>query len=116
KPLFRGHRMLAEQRFHPEGELEIGRDPLNKYPTQLIRRYEVNFLPKRDANGNLQPVSVRQMKAEMIGKLVTIKGIVTRTTEVKPMITVATYTCDQCGSETYQPISGPSFTPLEKCE
>jgi len=110
------HRMLAEQRFHPEGEQEIGRDPSNKYPTQLMRRYEVYFQSKRDENGNVSPISVRQVKAGMIGKLVTIKGIVTRTTEVKPMITVATYTCDQCGSESYQPISGPSFTPLEKCE
>lgn len=28
----------------------------------------------------------------------------TRCTEVKPMMQVATYTCDQCGAETYQPV------------
>ncbi len=39
------------------------------------------------------------------GKLVTVRGIVTRCTEVKPMMQVATYTCDQCGAETYQPVS-----------
>lgn len=39
-----------------------------------------------------------------IGKLVTVRGIVTRCTEVKPMMQVATYTCDQCGAETYQPV------------
>ena len=33
-----------------------------------------------------------------------LQGIVTRATEVKPMMQVATYTCDQCGSETYQPV------------
>lgn len=110
------HRMLAEQRFHPEGEGETGRDPSNKYPAQLMRRYEVYFTPMRDVEtGIIKAISVRAVKAGMIGKLVTIKGIVTRTTEVKPMITVATYTCDQCGSETYQPVNGPSFTPLEKC-
>lgn len=38
------------------------------------------------------------------GKLVSVRGIVTRCTEVKPMMQVATYTCDQCGSETYQPV------------
>ncbi len=38
------------------------------------------------------------------GKLVTVRGIVTRCTEVKPMMQVATYTCDQCGAETYQPV------------
>ena len=50
-------------------------------------------------------VPIREVKAECIGKLVKMKGIVTRATEVKPMMQVATYTCDQCGSETYQPVS-----------
>ena len=53
-------------------------------------------------------VPVRDVKADCIGKLVKMKGIVTRATEVKPMMTVATYTCDQCGSETYQPVSNVS--------
>ena len=50
-------------------------------------------------------LSVRDVKADRIGKLVNVRGIVTRCTEVKPMMTVATYTCDQCGAETYQPVS-----------
>ena len=41
-----------------------------------------------------------------------MKGIVTRATEVKPMMQVATYTCDQCGSETYQPVSYCSNSSL----
>jgi len=44
------------------------------------------------------------VKANHIGKLISVKGVVTRATEVKPMISVATYTCDICGSETYQPV------------
>jgi len=48
---------------------------------------------------------VRDVKADCIGKLVTVRGIVTRVTEVKPMMVVATYSCDQCGAETYQPVS-----------
>lgn len=49
--------------------------------------------------------SVRDIRADKIGKLVTVRGIVTKTTEVKPMIVVATYTCDECGSEVSQPVS-----------
>lgn len=60
-------------------------------------------------------VAIRDVKAEHIGQLVTVKGIVTRCTEVKPLISVATYTCDQCGAETYQPINGLSFMPLIMC-
>lgn len=58
---------------------------------------------------------IREVKAEHVGKLVTVRGIVTRCTEVKPMMSVATYTCDQCGAETYQPISGLSFMPVLMC-
>ena len=60
-------------------------------------------------------LSVRQVKANQIGKLISVKGVVTRATEVKPMISVATYTCDICGSETYQPIASPTFMPLVMC-
>lgn len=63
----------------------------------------------------MKSVSVRQIKARSIGKLINVKGVVTRVTEVKPMLQVATYTCDRCGAETYQPIGGPTFMPLEMC-
>ena len=42
-------------------------------------------------------------------------GIITRATEVKPMMQVATYTCDQCGAETYQTITSTAFMPLLMC-
>ena len=32
------------------------------------------------------------------------------------MMRVATYTCDQCGVETYQPVNGTSFMPLLRSE
>ena len=53
---------------------------------------------------NEKHLAIREVKAESIGKLVSVKGIVTRATEVKPMMVVATYTCDTCGNETYQPV------------
>lgn len=31
------------------------------------------------------------------------------------MISVATYTCDQCGAETYQPVTSLSFMPVTLC-
>lgn len=51
-----------------------------------------------------KPKVVRDVRADCIGQLVMVRGIVTRATEVKPMMAVATYTCDQCGAETYQPV------------
>ncbi|RXN22210.1 DNA replication licensing factor MCM7 [Labeo rohita] len=87
------------------------RDARNQYPSELMRRFEVYFRPP----STLKPKVVRDVKADSIGQLVTVRGIVTRATEVKPMMAVATYTCDQCGAETYQPIASPSFTPLIMC-
>lgn len=61
-------------------------------------------------------VSIREVKADSIGKLVSVRGIVTRCTEVKPMMTVATYTCDRCGAETYQPVNSLTFMPVADCQ
>ena len=44
------------------------------------------------------------------------QGIVTRVTEVKPKLVVATYSCDQCGYETFQEVLSRSFTPLAQCQ
>lgn len=57
---------------------------------------------------------IRDVKAVNIGKLVSIRGVVTRATEVKPMMCVATYTCDTCSAETYQPVS--QLSPSQLCQ
>ncbi|KAJ7973053.1 DNA replication licensing factor MCM7 [Quillaja saponaria] len=40
--------------------------------------------------------------ASYIGKLVRISGIELRCSDVKPLMQVAVYTCEDCGSEIYQ--------------
>ncbi|XP_067014629.2 DNA replication licensing factor Mcm7 [Anabrus simplex] len=102
------HRTALEQRLRQPGE---HRDPHNKYPPELMRRFEVYF---KDLSLS-KPVPIRDVKAEHIGHLVTVRGIVTRCTEVKPLMCVATYSCDQCGAETYQPVAALSFMPLVLC-
>lgn len=82
----------------------------NMYPADLIRRYEVAFKP-----ATLRPIAIRDVNAACIGKLVTIRGIVTRATDVKPKVTIVCYTCDQCMCETFQPVKGSEFTPLFGC-
>jgi len=62
------------------------------------------------ASGHQKHIAIRDVKANSIGRLVCVKGIVTRATEVKPLLQVATYTCDQCGAETYQPVCCSSFS------
>ncbi|XP_077326711.1 DNA replication licensing factor MCM7 [Lithobates pipiens] len=102
------HRLMMEQRGRDPSEI---RDPHNQYPPELMRRFELYFKAPTSSKARV----VRDVKADSIGKLVSVRGIVTRVTEVKPMMVVATYTCDQCGAETYQPIQSPTFMPLIMC-
>ncbi|XP_077589755.1 DNA replication licensing factor MCM7 [Stigmatopora nigra] len=102
------HRLMMEQRSRDPADT---RDARNQYPAELMRRFELYFKPSSTA----KPKTIREVRADSIGQLVSVRGIVTRATEVKPMMAVATYTCDQCGAETYQPIQSSTFMPLIMC-
>ncbi|KAK6052447.1 MCM2/3/5 family protein [Cooperia oncophora] len=107
------------QRVHMDDQSKIAegflggsvQEARKKYPPQLLRRFEVSF-KNRDT---MKPVAVRDIKANCVGKLVTVTGIVIRATEVKPVVEVMTYACDTCGAEVYQPVNGPKFKPAKNC-
>ncbi|TDG53061.1 hypothetical protein AWZ03_000604 [Drosophila navojoa] len=102
------HRLMMDARTRNPMEQ---RDERNAFPAELMKRFEVGFKPLSTEKA----LSIREVKAQQIGKLVTVRGIVTRCTEVKPMMVVATYTCDRCGAETYQPVNSLSFIPVQDC-
>jgi DNA replication licensing factor MCM7 len=102
------------------------------FPPQLMRRYELRILPvgRRGilfpfSNQYLPPkqvippptgVSLRHVRSKSMGRLVTITGMVVRATDVKPFCHVATYTCDTCGVEVYQPLNNQrEFMPQRLC-
>jgi DNA replication licensing factor MCM7 len=63
-------------------------DLRDRFPPSLFRRYEVRFLPlSREA-----VLPLREVRADQLGRLVTIKAIVIRASDIKPLVTVATYT------------------------
>lgn len=109
---------------------------------QLVARSHVSLTSSAKA----KPTSVREVKAHNIGQvrerqrrsvrhrsrgfelcgacvlqLVTIRGMVVRVTDVKPLMTVAAYTCEQCGYELYQPVRrillkmASSFRVVDTC-
>jgi DNA replication licensing factor MCM7 len=47
--------------------------------------------------------------------MVSIKAIVVRTTDVKPFMKVASYSCEECGHENYQVINTKVYMPLVDC-
>ncbi|KHJ40761.1 MCM2/3/5 family protein [Trichuris suis] len=120
------HRVTLEKDRQRERN-ETDKDPKKAFPAELMRRLYVLFL-KFERHGNIclsevyfkppngqEVLSIRQVKAQHVGKLVTVRGIVIRATEVKPLVTVATYICTACGHEIYHPITGPTFIPAEMC-
>ncbi|KAG5463267.1 MAG: DNA replication licensing ATPase, partial [Olpidium bornovanus] len=61
------------------------------------------------------PLSVRKIRSTSIGHLVTVRGIVTRVSDVKPLMEVCAYSCDRCGCEIFKEITQKQFTPLFEC-
>jgi DNA replication licensing factor MCM7 len=61
-------------------------------------------------------MAVREVRGSHLGRLITVRGIVTRVSEVKPLLLVNAYTCDVCGSETFQDISHKHFSPIVDCQ
>mmetsp|Transcript_20127 Transcript_20127/g.35773 ORF Transcript_20127/g.35773 Transcript_20127/m.35773 type:complete len:781 (+) Transcript_20127:182-2524(+) len=90
----------------------VNRDPHYSIPPELMRRFEVVITPP----AKVAATSLRDVSAGQIGKLVRIKGIVTRVADVKPRAVVVVYLCDKCGHELYQRVEEKGeFTPVQKC-
>ncbi|KIW26387.1 uncharacterized protein PV07_09486 [Cladophialophora immunda] len=91
--------------------------PVSTFPPELTRRYTLNFKPVTPTGADVskKTLAVRQVRGEHLGHLITVRGITTRVSDVKPSIRIQAYTCDRCGSEIFQPVSAKQFTPLQMC-
>ena len=89
---------------------------MDKYgiPAELERSYNLIIVPGGQ-NGKKTFQRMRDIKSNMIGSLINVKGIVTRASDVKPCMQVAVYACDACGNEVYQVINQKQFTPKIEC-
>ncbi|CAJ0585493.1 unnamed protein product, partial [Mesorhabditis spiculigera] len=105
------YQRVQMDRQHATEHADRGDQRTNRYPAQLMRRFEVSFRP----DSNAKPLSVRQLKADQIGHFVCVEGIVIRATEVKPRAEVITYTCDTCSAEVYHAVAGQQYTPQASC-
>lgn len=89
------------------------RNPAENIPKELRRQYELIIIPGPGSKD--QTIPMRSLRAEQIGSLISVKGIVVRATDVKPFLRVACYSCDICGYENYQIIYGRTYMPLVDC-
>ena len=93
--------------------------PSSIFPAELTRRYTLTFKPITPSGSsserNSKAMAVRNVRGEHLGHLITVRGITTRVSDVKPAVQVNAYTCDRCGSEIFQPITTKQFTPMVEC-
>lgn len=86
-------------------------DPRNLVPAVMTRTYQTVIVPRQ----NEKSVPLRSVRSEHVGNLVSVTGIVTRVTEVKPRVVAAVYVCHGCGYEVYQEVTGRSYMPVMTC-
>ncbi|CAL8106657.1 unnamed protein product [Orchesella dallaii] len=105
------HRLTNARRHQDEQAGQAQPSIESQFPSDLLRRFEIYWKPRT----SVKSVSIRALRASQVGKLVTVHGTVIRASEVRPLLTVATYSCDSCSAETFQTIAGPSFSPQVQC-
>ncbi|GLJ18929.1 hypothetical protein SUGI_0338540 [Cryptomeria japonica] len=103
--------ILMRQRLEETGENADTVDPFQKMPAEIKRFFEVHI----KAFAKEKAFTLREVKASHIGQLVKVMGIVTRCSDVKPLMQVAVYTCEECGFEIYQEVTARTFMPLFEC-
>ncbi|KAL6716217.1 DNA replication licensing factor MCM7 [Lecanora helva] len=101
-----------------ENELEPSQTE-SVFPAELTRRYTLVFKPimpaGADSEKSRKALAIRNVRGEHLGNLITVRGIATRVSDVKPSVQVNAYTCDRCGCEIFQPVSSKQFTPMTEC-
>ena len=93
--------------------------PVSTFPPELTRRYNLSFKPLTPSGSSSErsskALAVRNVKGEHLGRLITVRGITTRVSDVKPAIRIHAFTCDRCGCEIFQPVTTKQFTPMQVC-
>lgn len=113
-------RSRRNETFQQQAEAEEGAPPADSiFPPELTRRYTLNFKPitpkGSSSERSSKALAVRQVRGEHLGHLITVRGITTRVSDVKPSVKVNAYSCDRCGCEIFQPVTTKQFTPMQDC-
>lgn len=101
-----------------EADMDAAAAP-SMFPPELTRRYTLNFKPLTPSGSSSEreskAMAVRNVRGEHLGSLITVRGITTRVSDVKPAVQINAYTCDRCGCEVFQPVTTKQFSPMTEC-
>ena len=97
---------------HPLKSLTLGKQAMHKIVPPGREKAEVNLritgLPKDSK------IEIRRIRAEHLGKLIAVEGLVRKATEVRPKVTDALFQCMRCDHVIREPQEGMYFKePLE---
>ncbi|CCF57789.1 hypothetical protein KAFR_0D01430 [Kazachstania africana CBS 2517] len=105
----------ADTGTHPNSAVATKSTTSSNSPEQTERLFQIAFF-------NLPTVHrIRDVKSDKIGSLLCISGTVTRTSEVRPELYKASFTCDMCRAiidnvEQSFKYTEPTFCPNPSCE
>jgi len=87
---------------------------IRKQLSCFLRNYTLRF-ECPFASSLLPTIPMRELKADRVGSMVQIKGMIMRKQGPTPYLKVATYLCSGCGKEYFQPNHSSSFKPIKFC-
>lgn len=83
-----------------------------RFATEIARKqYQILLNP----GTSIKIEGLRNIRASHIGHLVRFQAICTSVGDVKPMMEVACFMCDECGYKIYKEIMQENFTPDSEC-
>lgn len=106
------HRLIRMKEKQPDAKIT------DIFPGALLRDYELCFTLDNEIVKDIHKglfVIPRNLGGPYLGKYVVTRGTVTKVTQIKPVIQLAAYLCEVCGSETFQTISKDTFGMIHQC-
>ena len=101
---------LALSSFMWEQEKFLGLG-MGKAEEESKEHYEVTF----DSSNSASVLGLRDLRCDRLGRLVSVRATITRTSEVRPELTVGVFKCTTCGSYS-RPIQQQfKYTEPKKC-
>lgn len=79
---------------------------------EIREKYECSF---DDGYDEVTDLSVRGLKCNLLGKLIKLRGTITRTSEVRPELKVGVFKCKNCGKISKAIPQQFKYTEPKKC-
>lgn len=91
---------------------KLEEDKLNKVKEIFRDNFPVFIV--HDPNAKKKLTHLRDLKSDKLGKMVTVRGIVAKCSEVRPIIEVASFICESCMNEILVKV-GRDLDPPKVC-